>query len=153
MMDLKDIQAAQAEFSKRKFPNVKPDLNYYGWALTGEWGEFSNKIKKVMRDHRGSIPSPEFLFDLGMELADVLISLVCVATALDIELDDFYQFVTQRNESRWPDASGPDQSDLKSAVQQRQQGPSGVGAFVAEAELLDLLQEPLEGELPDPRQR
>lgn len=148
-MDLKDIQMAQADFSRRKFPNIQlDDLDFWWWAFTGECGEFANKVKKLKR---GDFPmTPEFLVDLGMELADMLIYLVNIATGLDIDLDDFHLFVTERNEGRWPDASSTDQSNIQSVVQQHQQGSSGVGAFVAEEAVLTVLPEPPGGQLQDP---
>jgi len=136
-MDLGDIQAAQWDFSKRKFPG-NMDLNHYFWALVGELGEFANKVKKIQR---GDIEAtPEVIHDLGRELADLQIYLVDMASCLPVILDDCYVEVAADNEGRWPDASSPDQSDLQSAVLQRQQGSYGVGSFVSQAEVLDLLQ-------------
>jgi NTP pyrophosphatase (non-canonical NTP hydrolase) len=146
-MDLKHIQEREANFSRRKFPQVAGNLDHDFKGLVGELGEFANKIKKL---ERGDFQmTPEFLFDLGMELADLQIYLVCLANDIEIDLDDFYQYVALRNEGRWPDASSTDQSDIQSVVQQHQQGSSGAGAFVAEEAVLTVLPEPPGGQLQD----
>ena len=55
--------------------------------LSGEAGELSNKVKKVMRDSDGFI-GPKAKEEMAAELGDVLWYLSAVATELGLELGD-----------------------------------------------------------------
>lgn len=69
-MDLKKIQKFQEEFDREYFSDWKHPksgeegikfLQYTVVALTGEWGEFANIVKKIFRDlnRLGELPTKE----------------------------------------------------------------------------------------------
>lgn len=63
-----------------------PPLVYCALGLTGEAGEFANKVKKVYRDHQGNLPRP-VVTDLIYELGDVLWYVGQAARTLGWSLD------------------------------------------------------------------
>ena len=61
-------------------------LAYCALGLSGEAGEFSNKVKKVLRDHEGRL-TEEMREDLLDELGDALWYIAEAAGRLDASLD------------------------------------------------------------------
>jgi len=67
------------------------ELNYLPFVypvmgLTGEVGEISNKLKKIIRDKDGVI-TEEDREDYGKEIGDILWYVSALATSLDLDLD------------------------------------------------------------------
>jgi NTP pyrophosphatase (non-canonical NTP hydrolase) len=72
-----------------KYPSdIIPDPLYLVLGMVGESGEVAEKIKKLYRDNKGVIPSPEWKEDMKKELGDVLYYLAALAWMLDIPLED-----------------------------------------------------------------
>lgn len=46
-------------------------LMYFALGLCGEAGEAADKLKKLVRDFNGNIPSSEYLRDIAKELGDI----------------------------------------------------------------------------------
>lgn len=139
-MDLDWIQRQQFEFSKKHFPNCM-NLNHYAIALAGEVGEFCNLVKKL---DRGDFDTAEKLKEavdaMGQEGADILIYLVDCMTEIGRTLSVEYEIKEYQNNERFKDhASGTDQSDLGTIVQQLQRGTYGPGAFVAQGDISTVL--------------
>lgn len=72
------------------YPNAGNNLYYPALGLGGETGEVLNKIKKVMRDHGGTI-TDEYREILRSELGDVLWYVAALARELNLDLDDIAQ--------------------------------------------------------------
>ena len=68
-------------------PPVEVNIVYPSLGYAGEAGEFSNKIKKIIRDNHGEI-SEELRRDLGKELGDGLWYIAACASELGLMLDD-----------------------------------------------------------------
>jgi NTP pyrophosphatase (non-canonical NTP hydrolase) len=69
------------------YPNQGDNYIYPTLGLTGEAGEVSDKIKKIIRDDNGII-SPEKKEEIKKELGDVLWYIAQLSTELKIELED-----------------------------------------------------------------
>lgn len=69
------------------YPNAGNNLYYPALGLGGETGEVLNKIKKVMRDHGGTV-TDEYREILRGELGDVLWYVAALARELNLDLDD-----------------------------------------------------------------
>lgn len=69
------------------YPNAGQNLYYPALGLGGETGEVLNKIKKVMRDHGGTV-TDEYREILRGELGDVLWYVAALARELGLDLDD-----------------------------------------------------------------
>jgi len=78
---------------------VRVPAVYTSLGLAGEAGEFSNKIKKVLRDSKGAI-SPELRADLSDELGDVLWYVAACASELDLFLGQIAENNIRKLESR-----------------------------------------------------
>lgn len=100
-MDLKELQKKQKEFDKeyfKKFWDIKNEkefidkLKYVVVALSGEWGEFANIVKKIIRDNENldEKPSEERLEKLKDELTDVFIYVLITANLLNVDLEKEY---------------------------------------------------------------
>ncbi|MCR4314458.1 MAG: nucleoside triphosphate pyrophosphohydrolase family protein [Candidatus Uhrbacteria bacterium] len=72
------------------YPSVGNNLYYPALGLGGEVGEVLNKIKKVMRDHGGTV-SNEYREMLRGELGDVLWYVAALARELNLDLNDIAQ--------------------------------------------------------------
>lgn len=72
-----------------KYPSdIIPDPLYLVLGMVGESGEVAEKMKKLYRDYKGVIPSPEWKADMKKELGDVLYYLSALAFKLDITLEE-----------------------------------------------------------------
>ena len=71
-------------------------------ALTEEVGELAREINHLEGHKKKRVSGNA---DLGLELADVLFSLVCIANYYDVDLDDVFKVVlkkyTKRDMDRW----------------------------------------------------
>ncbi len=87
-MNLSDYQI----FAKTTalYPNAGQNLYYPALGLGGETGEVLNKVKKVMRDHGGTV-TDEYRAILRSELGDVLWYVAALARELNLDLDDIAQ--------------------------------------------------------------
>lgn len=72
------------------YPNAGNNLYYPALGLGGETGEVLNKVKKVMRDHGGTV-TDEYREILRGELGDVLWYVAALARELGLNLDDIAQ--------------------------------------------------------------
>src|SRR3972149_8445250 len=100
-MEIKDIVEFQKKFdiehgwlwspddSETKRLN---DLQYATIAILGELGEFSNVVKKILREynHLNTKPTQEMIEKLKEELTDVFIYLIKLSMMLDFDLDKWY---------------------------------------------------------------
>ena len=68
-MNLDDYQAAAQKTAV--YPGKGESLTYPALGLNGEAGEVADKLKKVIRDHRGDL-KPETREAIGYELGDCL---------------------------------------------------------------------------------
>ena len=69
------------------YPNQGSNLAYPALGLTGEAGEVADKVKKLIRDHNGSI-TPKLKHEMVKELGDVLWYLTALALELQVNLED-----------------------------------------------------------------
>ena len=81
------------------YPNVGKNLYYPALGLGGEVGEVLNKVKKVMRDHGGTV-TDEYREILQKELGDVLWYVAALASELGLDLDDVAQANLEKLASR-----------------------------------------------------
>ncbi len=84
-----------AEYQKKSrktalYPNVGNNFIYPTLGLTGEAGEVSDKIKKIIRD-KENIIDKETKLELKKELGDVLWYISQLSTELGLELEDVAQ--------------------------------------------------------------
>lgn len=85
-MDLYEYQERCQETAK--FPAIGGlKWVYPALGLSGEAGEVSEKLKKILRDCDGKI-SKESLELISKEIGDVLWYVATLATALDLQLED-----------------------------------------------------------------
>lgn len=70
-----------------KYPDKNNNIYYPSLGLTGEAGEFCNKVKKIMRDDNGIITDKR-KDDLISELGDILWYIAALATELNTNLND-----------------------------------------------------------------
>lgn len=83
-MTFKEFQTQAA--STAIYPDRWTNLIYPVLGLVGEAGEIANKVKKIQRDHSGTI-TPEMRAALKSELGDVLWYLSAICDELDISLN------------------------------------------------------------------
>lgn len=74
------------------YPNRHRNIEYPALGLAGEAGEVANLVKKIQRDHNGSL-TPEMRSKLIDELGDVLWYIAAMCVELQISLD----YVAGRN--------------------------------------------------------
>jgi len=81
------------------YPDKDNNFVYPTLGLTGEAGEVSEKIKKVLRDDNGIVDDLKRQ-EIKKELGDVLWYLSQIATELDLSLDDVATFNVEKINSR-----------------------------------------------------
>jgi len=81
------------------YPDKDNNFVYPTLGLTGEAGEVSEKIKKVLRDDNGVVDDLKRQ-EIKKELGDVLWYLSQIATELDLSLDDVATFNVEKINSR-----------------------------------------------------
>lgn len=87
-MNFKDFDKYQKLAKKTAvYPGIGKNFIYPTLGLTGEAGEVSDKIKKVIRDDKGKI-SNEKREEIKKELGDVMWYLAQLSTELGIKLSD-----------------------------------------------------------------
>lgn len=105
MTELRALQAELFADSERWFPEVHASgderlVEVFALGLAGETGEAVNLVKKTARGdqlfHYGTA-------DLALELADVAISLMGLATAAGIDLENSIAKKRRILERRWDD--------------------------------------------------
>jgi NTP pyrophosphatase (non-canonical NTP hydrolase) len=110
-MDIKDIVEFQKKFDlrhgwinefSRHDEKFLERLQYATIALNGEVGEFSNFLKKILRDKKltGEIDEGH-LAAMKEELVDVFIYLVILSLILKIDIEDGYFQKMNKNDSRF----------------------------------------------------
>lgn len=72
---------------------------YTALGITGEAGEYSNKIKKILRDSGGKM-NGNIKYDLALELGDILWYLARCANELGFSLHDIANWNVQKLETR-----------------------------------------------------
>ena len=83
-----DMKTYQIEARKTaQYPEFGNRLIYPTLGLTGEAGEVSEKVKKLVRDKNGEI-TEEFVESIKKELGDVLWYVANLAWELDLSLAD-----------------------------------------------------------------
>lgn len=78
---------------------TKYNLIYPALGLTGEAGEVSDKVKKLIRDHQGT-PTLETAHEIAKELGDVLWYVAITARDLGYTLEEIAQMNIIKLESR-----------------------------------------------------
>ena len=101
-----DFNSYQKFAKKTDFHSPKKEKKVFGnlfayptFGITGEAGEFADKIKKLYRDHEGKL-SPEMKHDLVLELGDILWYIAKMARALGVSLDDVARLNLKKIASR-----------------------------------------------------
>lgn len=111
-MELKEIMNIQKKFDEEYFSQfwkIENDsdfldrLQYLVVALTGEVGEFSNIVKKMIRDYRSLKAKPEKkrLKKLREELTDCFIYLMILGNLLKIDFEKEYFKKLKFNKKRF----------------------------------------------------
>ncbi|BDG16480.1 MULTISPECIES: nucleoside triphosphate pyrophosphohydrolase family protein [Thermus] len=93
------LDAYQEEAKKTALYPEAYRLLYPTLGLAGEAGELANKVKKVLRDHGGTL-TPETREALLQELGDVLWYVAQVATDLGVSLEAVAQANLEKLRSR-----------------------------------------------------
>ena len=81
------------------YPEQGKNFIYPTLGLTGEAGEVSEKVKKILRDD-GGIISKEKKMELKKELGDVLWYVSQIATEIGLSLNDIAEFNIEKLSSR-----------------------------------------------------
>lgn len=84
-----DIDDYQAETNGRRlyFPRFDHDIVYPALGLSGEVGEFNEKVKKIFRDKGGQISEADRQA-LKLELGDIMWNLVVCAETLGFKMSE-----------------------------------------------------------------
>ena len=82
-----------------QYPGKGKDLSYPALGLNGEAGEVADKLKKVLRDHKGDF-NTELREDLAYELGDVLWYVADLAYELGYTLDTIAEMNINKLSSR-----------------------------------------------------
>jgi NTP pyrophosphatase (non-canonical NTP hydrolase) len=85
--------------STARYPDAGRNLIYPTLGLTGEAGEVSDKVKKLIRD-RGGVVDEQFTDDVALELGDVLWYVAQLATELGLSLEDVAEANLRKLKSR-----------------------------------------------------
>lgn len=96
-MTFSDYQ--QQSRTTAKYPTLSHPVVYPVIGLSGEVGEISEKVKKVMRDKEG-VFSPEDLELIKKELGDVLWYLAQIASELGLDFNEVAQHNIEKLASR-----------------------------------------------------
>ncbi len=89
----------QREAKKTAIYPENMQIIYPTIGLSGEVGEVSEKVKKVIRDHGGFF-SPRYNEEIALEIGDVLWYLSALATDLGYSLDDIAKMNIEKLKSR-----------------------------------------------------
>ena len=81
------------------YPNIGKNFVYPTLGLTGEAGEVSEKVKKILRDNNG-VADEERKKELTKELGDVLWYLSQIATELGLSLEEVASLNIEKLRSR-----------------------------------------------------
>ena len=81
------------------FPKLDHDIMYPALGLSGEVGEFHEKIKKIFRDKGGEF-SQDDLEALKLELGDIMWNLVSCAQTLGFKMSEVLEANLRKCESR-----------------------------------------------------
>ncbi|MFH1173630.1 MAG: nucleoside triphosphate pyrophosphohydrolase family protein [archaeon] len=95
-MDMNSYQ--QQAKSTAVYPALEYGFLYPALGLTGEVGEITNKLKKVIRDSRPQDES--FRADMKSELGDVLWYIAVLASELGLDLEDIALSNLEKLQSR-----------------------------------------------------
>lgn len=102
-MDFSDYQVASIPTSAFNVEPLKDEkvakLCYLTLGLTGESGEFAEKVKKIVRDKNGQVSDSDLLA-LAKEMGDILWYLSQISTVLDVELDTIAKINLRKIQSR-----------------------------------------------------
>lgn len=101
-MELKELLAHVKNVEKKKFFDTesltdaerKQYLHLLALSLSGEAGEFSNIVKKILREElsKGKAKSDKTIADLKEELIDIFAYVMLAAIYLDVDLEkDFFE--------------------------------------------------------------
>ncbi len=101
-MHLIDIQELEYKDIEEYFPELSKNgaqlILHMGLGLVGEAGEIANDLKKW---HRGDFGIIELVDRMSKELPDVLIYLVLMAGALNIDIEDAWKEKKAYNDQRY----------------------------------------------------
>ncbi len=75
------------------------DMCHWVLGITGEGGEIAEKLKKLIRDHKGTV-SDEAKHEIAKEIGDVLWYLAVLADSLGVSLGDLAQLNIDKLASR-----------------------------------------------------
>ncbi|MBI3190194.1 hypothetical protein HYZ41_00670 [archaeon] len=109
MTDIQEITAFQKEFDKKHDwidDYEKMDekflqrLQYATIALAGEVGEFSNELKKILREkHIDNFIDEKHILNMKEELVDVFIYLVILSLILKVDIaKEYFEKMDKNNE-------------------------------------------------------
>lgn len=98
MINIDDYQS-ETVGHRLYFPSCDHDITYPALCLSGEVGEFHEKIKKIFRDKGGQI-DPDDLEALKLELGDIMWGLVNCAQALGLKMSEVLEANLKKCESR-----------------------------------------------------
>lgn len=96
-MDFKEYQV-KAKVTAG-YPDQGDNVVYPTLGLCGESGEVADKIKKVIRDHKGIFTDDRKL-GIQKELGDVLWYIAAIASELDLDLNTIAEINIQKLSSR-----------------------------------------------------
>ena len=98
MTDIDDYQA-ETNDQRLHFPKFDHDIVYPALGLSGEVGEFNEKVKKIFRDKNGQISETDRQA-LKLELGDIMWNLVVCAQTLGFKMSDVLEANLKKCESR-----------------------------------------------------
>lgn len=84
-MDFKTFQGIIDETAI--YPNRGKNIIYPTLGLSGEAGEVAEKVKKIIRDHKGVV-TPEFKQEIVKELGDVLWYVAALSSELGVTMEE-----------------------------------------------------------------
>lgn len=96
MYTLNSFQLAAAKFATHP---AAQSLIYPALGLAGEAGEVADKVKKLLRDHHGTL-TDSYRHDIALELGDVLWSVALCARDIGYSLEEVGQLNIDKLQSR-----------------------------------------------------